>query len=199
MAKREPKKDEDTQGAAAASAAATQDGGEQGGDQAQTAPKTTAPAEPPAPAPRPSAAAQPDIVTERNDNRTPAARALLLHVCELFGVDPTREAEELLGWTFYPANAITRTPAAVRIVTAAGQKFKVFEDDTLDDDTTERLARIFGVEKKDGGYDLPEDVTLPRPMVVHVASTDHHYKRGYLRSGGKTEAARRQALKKKKG
>lgn len=146
------------------------------------------------------------VCQERNGKQSdPKALALLKHVCEVFGVNPSVDLRpiELLAWTFYPGDTVHQIPDAVSIVTAGGQKLKLYADDTLEDDTVQALARIFGLKPLPEGKPfttdaLPDDLTLP-PVMVHGLSTsqEHVFKKGYLREGGKTEAARRQALKKK--
>jgi hypothetical protein len=44
---------------------------------------------------------------------------------------------------------------------------------------------------------LPDDLALPVAQVTGVATkTEHRYRRGYLREGGKKEADRREKAKK---
>lgn len=148
------------------------------------------------------------VPNERNGRQhDTVALALLRHVCEVFGVNPDadKRPEELLVWTYYPANLNDRTPAAVSIVTAGGQKLKLYNDDTMEDDTVQTLGRIFKLPAPAEGRpwtteQLPEDLTLPSVMVTGMTTSQEHvYQGGYLRSGGKSESARRQALKKKPG
>lgn len=160
-----------------------------------------APAAPPAAPAKPAAQhRERAFPPERNGRTDAAAIAMLLRICEVFGINPDLAAEEVLGWTYWPKNDAERTPAACTVVTFAGQKFKLFDDDTMDDDTVERLGRIFRIDPdpKTRVIDLPDDLTLPPNMVKPVpSSADHVYKGGYLRQGGASEANRRQAVKKK--
>ncbi len=188
--------------AAAAAAPAADQGQDQGAGDGGEPPAAAAPL------PGASAAGKKSAIRvpgERNGQQDRAdAKALLFHVCEVFGVDPSadKRPEELLTWTFYPGKPVDGIPASVSIVTGGGQKLKLYEDDSLEDDTVQTLGRIFKLTPKAEGKpwttdDLPENLTLP-PVMVHGYSTsqEHVYKGGYLKSGGAKEAARRQALKK---
>lgn len=185
-------------------------------DQTMAAAADQAPAPPAAAPPAPAAAAKPapapqaatarpaevKLPQERHGRQDETAvRKLILHVCQLFGVNPAKDArpQELLTFTYYQGAAEDDIPDAVSLVTGNGLKLKVFADDSIAEDSIPLLAAVFGVQReKDGSYNLPEDVTLPRVACTGVsASTEHQYKGGYLKSGGKQEAARRQALKKK--
>jgi hypothetical protein len=193
--------------AAAASGAPTQaspgDGGDDGDvNDAPPAP-TPAPPKPPTPPPPPPAAARlaPAFLPETDGRNGQREVNLLLDACERYGVNPEVDARpvELLSWRYYAADPTERTPAAVVIVTAGGQKLKHWDDPSypMDPDTEERLRNIFGAWKKDKDgtripTQLPGELTLPESAVTGlVQSDDHQYKRGYLREGGKVEADRR--------
>lgn len=149
------------------------------------------------------------VAPERNGQHrdNPKAVALLRQVCARFGVnpDPLARPEELLSWTYYGGDPENDIPAAVTIVTAGGRKLKLFADDTVDDDTVQMLGRTFGLKPHPDGSpwtaaELPEDLTLPSNHVTgYSPDQQHRYEKGYLREGGKVEAARRQALKKPAG
>lgn len=200
--------------AAATAATDPQDGadgaddtdGEDGeGDQ----PPAPAPQAPPAPAPAPPAAAPqaaakaPAVVyvAEAGANTTKAALDLLLDACELFGVNPERDQRpvELLSWRYRADNPVDQVPAHVTLVTAGGLKLVHYADPAfpMEPDTLERLRNVFNAWKKDKDgtkvpLPLPEDLTLPEGAVTGLVQADAHvYRQGYLRSGGKTEAARR--------
>jgi hypothetical protein len=149
------------------------------------------------------------LVQEQMGRTDPVAIELLLVACELFGVNPNRDASplELAGWRYYPADRRERIPAAVAIVTCGGRKLKIFEDPDypMDQDTDEVLAGIFNAftvnpqTKLRERKELPDDLTLPRAAVTGISErADHVYRGGYLRSGGASEAARRAAARVKK-
>jgi hypothetical protein len=126
---------------------------------------------------------------------------LLLDACELYGVNPEQfhVPTELMSWSYQPANRVERTPASVTLVTAGGQKLRHYADPSfpMEPETEERLRNIFGAWRKDKDgtripAQLPDDLTLPETAVTGIpVSTDHVYQRGYVREGGKAEAARR--------
>lgn len=143
-----------------------------------------------------------NVPPENHGNTSREALELLDEVCALFGVDPDVDARprQLLAWTYYRAMPLDGVPAAVVIVTGGGKKLKVFEDPDyqMDPDTEERLAGIFNayemdpVSKNMVRKDLPDDLTLPLIHVTGVSThAEHRYQGGYLKSGGKTEAAKR--------
>lgn len=141
------------------------------------------------------------FVVEASQNGTKAALNLLLDACERFGVNPEQDHRpaELLAWRFSPENRVEQIPASVTLVTAGGLKLVHYADPGYpeDPDTIERLRNVFGAWKKDKDgtrvpLPLPTDLTLPEGAVTGlVQSDDHVYRRGYLRDGGKAEAARR--------
>ncbi len=115
---------------------------------------------------------------------------------------------ELKAWTFYPGDDVDGRPDAVVLVTFGGVKVRHYADPdflafgctepAMDSDTEERLRRIFNAFKVDpktkevSPAPLPADLTLPATHVDgRVRSTDHQYRGGYLKAGGKTEAAKR--------
>jgi hypothetical protein len=197
-----------------------QDGQDQGQTNAQEPAKTQEPAKPgrkaqpakpaaaAAKAPtQPAAAEAPvKVAPDANGRKDAQAVDLLLEACDLFGVNPDPDVRpvELLSWRYYPADRRTDTPAKVVIVTAGGQKLGIWEDPDvpLEADTEETLRNIFGafdvdpVTKAKVPGQLPPDLTLPRTAVTGISDrTDHVYKGGYLRSGGRREGARRQAAR----
>lgn len=164
-----------------------------------------------APAPAaalPKQAGRPAAVTvpnERHGNQNqPAARALLMQVCERLGINPDVNTKpvELLTWTYYRGDELNQIPDAVSVVTAGGRKLKLYADDSVDDDTVAMLARVFKIAPHPDGspwqaIELPEDLTLPTVEVTGMSlEAGHVYRKGYLKEGGKAEAARRQSLKK---
>lgn len=174
-----------------------QENGDQGGGEQATKPPAAAPA-----TPRDRTFAD-DILPERHGReKDPIARRLLLQVCEMFGVNPSQTARpaELAAWFYYPAVPLEDIPAAVHIVTHGGKKLKVFADLTVPQETVAQLAGVFGLQvKPDLTADLPDNLTLPAQAVTGLSGKgDHRYEGGYLKSGGKKEADRRQALKAKK-
>lgn len=183
------------------------DGGEGEGDGeggGVPTPPDPAPPAPPAQAPAPkAAAAQPVIayVPDAGGNRGRTALDLLLDACELYGVNPEQDQRpvELLSWRYRDGDPREQLPASVTLVTAGGLKIVHYADPAypVDPETTERLRNVFGAWRKDKDgtrvpLPLPTDLTLPEGAVTGLAKTeDHVYRRGYLREGGKAEAARR--------
>lgn len=176
------------------------------------APDHGIPTQPPqGPAPKPAApAAKLNLVPEADKRNDPAATRLLLEACEKFGVNPTADCRppELKGWRFYPGDSVDGIPDAVSLVTAGGLKIRHFADPTyhapgclepaMDLDTEDRLRRLFGAftvdpKTKDvSPAPFPPDLTLPASAVDgRVRSTDHVYRGGYLKAGGKEAAAKR--------
>lgn len=148
-------------------------------------------------------------VPENHGNTSAVAFELLDRVCGVFGVDPDVNARprQLLAWSYYPEQPLDGIPAAVVIVTGGGKKLKMFDDPDypMDQDTEERLADIFNAYTIDGTTknrvrtNLPGDLTLPLIHVTGVSTqSEHRYQGGYLRSGGKTEAAKRQSERDKR-
>lgn len=194
------------QGAAAADAGAAaadqagEDGGEGDGEGDGDGGDQPAPAPAPAPAAAPAA---PKIayVAEARGNTSKVALDLLLDACELFGVNPERDQRpvELLSWRYREESQVEQVPASVTLVTAGGLKVVHYADPAypMDPDTTERLRNVFNAWKKDKDgtkvpLPLPTDLTLPETAVTGLVQAEGHvYRQGYLRSGGKTEAARR--------
>lgn len=177
------------------------------GDQPPTPPQRQAPPAPPVDQRATKAAepAKPKVVPEVNGNSAPAAIQLLQEACEIYGVNPNPELKprELLSWRYYPET--DREPARVVIVTAGGQKLGCYEDPDfpLDPDTEETLRNIFGAWTLDGNKNrvpgpLPDDFTLPRAAVTGTSdATDHQYKGGYLKSGGRKEGDKRTAARRR--
>lgn len=150
-----------------------------------------------------------DLVQEASGRKDDAAIDLLLYACERLGVNPSKTAkpQELLSWRWISGQG--EGPDAVSIVTGGGLKVKLFEDPDwpMDRDTEDRLRRalnLFQVDPKTKdtvALPIPADITLPRQHVdgfpAGAARGAHVYKKGYLKEGGKSEAARRAALRKK--
>lgn len=143
-------------------------------------------------------------------------KALLLEACERYDVDPTIHdqegdgPQELGSWQFYKADQVNRIPASVVLVTRGGVKVRYYADQGymadncsepgMDLDTEDRLARLFGAFTKDPKtkevkrLPLPEDLALPPQAKTGISgSSEHTYRKGYLREGGKQEADRREA------
>jgi len=126
-------------------------------------------------------------------------RRLLAEACYVFGInpDPTLKPREVLSYRFDAGdpNGATPIPPYVSIVTGGGVKIRY----PIDDDTEIRLRQVyncFTVDKKSGErlvLPLPPDLTLPREAADGVVrSSEHQYRTGYLREGGKTAADKRQ-------
>jgi hypothetical protein len=146
------------------------------------------------------------LVREVNGNNSPAAIALLLEACDIYGVNPAadKKPQELLAWRYAkgeddPARV---APDAVIITTAGGLKIKHWDDpaEPMDQDTMDRLRRVFGCYQIDPKtrttvvHDLPADLTLPAAVVTGTGTSDaHRYQGGYLKSGGKRAADEKQA------
>lgn len=189
-----------------------------GGDPQAAAPpappasSTRQPQAPPRPKPQepipaaPATAADPrfaELVPEQNGRMDAVAVSLLLEACDRFGVNPALRArpQELLAWKFYQSPDENQ-PDAVVFVTGGGLKLKHWDDPDhpMDLDTLDRLRRTFGLFKIDPQtkdlviLDLPEDLTLPRTAVDGKisAAAEHRYEGGYLRSGGKTAAQKKE-------
>lgn len=182
--------------------AGDQGAGDGGGDSKDAG---KAPPAAPAEAKEPEPVAGP-ILKETNGRTDKAAVALLMRACELFGIDPHQDARprELAEWKFYPGDRLDGIPDAIVLITMGGVKIKWFadEDYPIDQETEERLAQKLNAFRVDGAtkglvrVDLPDDLTLPRAAVTGLTDAqDHRFKGGYLRSGGKTEAARREQAK----
>lgn len=135
---------------------------------------------------------------------------LLMDACTLYGIDPSplrkighpANPRHLLNWKHYPGDLQVGEPERVVIVTAGGLKLsQPANEDTID--TLRRVFHCYRDVNKPGGVvesvidPLPEDLTLPTTNVTGlVVAKDHVFKEGYLRSGGATEAAKREARKK---
>lgn len=140
-------------------------------------------------------------IAEASGSKSPMALAMLLDACERFGVNPEQDHRpmELLSWKFRPANPVEQIPASVTLVTAGGVKLVHYAEASypMDPDTEDRLRNVFNCWRKDKDgtkvpTPLPEDLTLPEGAVTGLVATDDHvYRQGYLRSGGKAEAVRR--------
>lgn len=131
----------------------------------------------------------------------PVKRRLLAEACLIFGIDPDprKKPLELAGFRFDAGepDGPNPVPASVSVVTSGGLKIRY----PMDSDTETRLRLAFGafvVEKGSGErkeLPLPDDLTLPRSNVDGVVRTnEHQYRPGYLRSGGKSEADRRETV-----
>jgi hypothetical protein len=150
-----------------------------------------------------------DLVAEITGRQDEAALDLMLYVCARLGVNPSKSVKpvELLSWRWIGGNG--EGPDAVQVVTAGGLKVKLFEDpDWPLEAATEQALRkalaLFRVDKNTKevvALPIPADITLPRQHVdglpTGAARASYSYKGGYLKNGGKLEAARRAALRKK--
>lgn len=125
-------------------------------------------------------------------------RRLLAEACYVFGInpDPTLKPRELAAWRYDQGDpdAATPVPAYVSMVTSGGLKIRY----PLDEDSEIRLRTVyncFRVNRKTGEREvlpLPPDLTLPREAVDGIVRTsEHQYRTGYLREGGKAESDRR--------
>lgn len=151
-----------------------------------------------------------DMVPEANGRTEARATSLLLDACEKFGVNPGADCRplELKAWRFYPGDRLEGIPDAVSLVTAGGVKIRHFADPNymapgclepaIDQDTEDRLRRLFGAVHVDPKTKdvtpaaFPTDLTLPASAVDgRVRGTDHTYRGGYLKAGGKEAAAKR--------
>lgn len=128
----------------------------------------------------------------------------LMDACERYGVNPDPDIKpiELNKWNYYPEDVVTGVPGYIQMVTGGGIKIRHYDDPDwpMDQDTEERLRNVFRSfaidpdTKLPKPTPLPEDLTLPIEAVTGIPrKEDHRYRGGYLRSGGKTEAARRSA------
>ncbi len=199
---------ENTQ-AATAQAGEQNQGGEQAGqgdqgEQAQAGEQQ--PPVKPSQAPAKAQPAKPKVIAEAHGNQSDEAIELLLEACGVFGINPDPDVRpvELLSWRYYREDVRTDTPAKVVVVTAGGQKLAIWEDPDvpLEQDTEEILRNIFGawrvdpVTKLKVPGEMPDDLTLPRSAVTGISDSQAHvYKGGYLRSGGRREAAKRDAVR----
>ncbi len=140
---------------------------------------------------------------------SPAAKELLLEACEKYGINPTNEQRpaELKAWNFLPGDRLADRPDAVVLVTHGGVKLKHYADPDypMDGDTEDTLARWFGAFATDAKtrevsrVPLPNDMALPLSAVTgYSTKTEHRYRRGYLREGGKAEGDRRAKQQRKK-
>lgn len=176
----------------------------------------------PMPVAEPDADAAPEkgkTIVPMNNGATESTdemRGLLLDACERFGVDPCIETrpQELASWNYYKADRLAGTPASVVIVTKGGVKLRHYDDPdyiapgatapAMDQDTEERLANIFQAFERDAQKNivrkaLPADLALPAMAVTGLSTkTEHRFRRGYLKEGGKAEAERRTAAAKAK-
>jgi hypothetical protein len=143
----------------------------------------------------------------------PGAR-LLMKICNLFGIDPNPRLpvfvsgkhdpargrfRELLSWRHYPGDPMAGVPESVTLVTSGGLKLNVNSEGEYDEATEVQLRnafRAFRTNPKTNEVEplpLPNDMTLPATAVLGIpASQDHVYQQGYLRSGGRAEADRRE-------
>jgi hypothetical protein len=165
------------------------------------------------PTPTKPAPKKPAILVRESTGRSDAkATDLLVEACERFGVNPDASlpdwtpkikpgvaTKELMAWRFYPGDPNAGEPDSVVIVTAGGIKLRHYADPDypMDQPTEDTLARLLhAFTRTEAGevvrIALPGDLTLPATAVTGVVgSTDHVYQKGYLKEGGKTEAARR--------
>lgn len=171
--------------------------------------KLTAPPAPPAEQPQAAAEdasqATIEIVAEATGNQSNQAIDLLLAACELFGVHPgvNQRPRELASWRFYQGSRVDGQPDAVVIVTMGGRKLKHYADPTfpMDPETEEILRMLFNawgadpVTKQPVAKPLPGKLLLPDAAVTGKvpdgADKRYRYEGGYLRNGGKVEAAKR--------
>lgn len=151
----------------------------------------------------------PHVATFYDDGRPRRGLRTLIDACLAYGIDPRPDAEplELGDWKFYQGQPMG-DPEHIRLVTAGGVKLKHYSDPDLPmDPDTERVIRtwlrLFKVEKDARTGEpvmvptpMPDDLTLPAPAVTgRPNSGEHRYDGGYLRSGGRREAARREAVR----
>lgn len=148
-----------------------------------------------------------EIPDDARGRTSAEAKRLLVYACNLFGVNPSVNAKprELMNWRWVSGEG--EAPDAVVLVTGGGLKLKCFEDPDwpMDRETEDRIRKamnLFRVNKEKTEVvplPLPADLTLPRHCVDGMApgqKRDHVYKRGYVKSGGRIEAARREAARK---
>jgi hypothetical protein len=130
----------------------------------------------------------------------PEQVALLAELCYTFGLNPNPalKPREVIAHKFDAGdeNATPPVPPSVTVVTGGGLKIRY----PFDDDTENRLRIVFNAYTVRNGervtLPLPADLTLPRASVDgQVHSTEHQYRKGYLREGGREEANRRAKLK----
>jgi len=132
--------------------------------------------------------------------RTEAIR-LLAEACYVFGIDPNPKLKprELLSHRFDAGepDGVPVIPPSVIMVTAGGLKIRY----PVDVDTEHRLRIVYNAYRVNGKtgekevLPLPPDLTLPREHVDgKVRSSDHQYRTGYLREGGKSESDRRDKI-----
>lgn len=136
----------------------------------------------------------------RKPSLKPEERDLLAEACYVFGInpDPTLKPRELAAYRYDEGdpNGATPIPAHVSIVTSGGLKIRY----PLDEDSVLRLQNVYNCYKvnKAGEREvlpLPPDMTLPREQVDGISkSTEHQYRTGYVREGGKEAADRKDAL-----
>jgi len=133
---------------------------------------------------------------------SPVHAELLAEACYVFGInpDPRVKPRELLAHRFDQGdpNGTPAIPAGVSIVTGGGVKIRY----PIDNETEERLRVVYNCYREDPKthtrvvLPLPENLTLPREQVDGIVrSTEHQYRTGYLKEGGKAETARRATLK----
>lgn len=130
----------------------------------------------------------------------------LMDACETYGInpDPALRPVELAAWKYYQEDAIQGIPGYVQLVTGGGVKLRHYDDPDfpMDRDTEEKLRGIFGAFTIDPATKLPVPVPLPTDLTLPAEAVDgiprkqdHRFRKGYLREGGKAEAARRAARK----
>jgi hypothetical protein len=129
---------------------------------------------------------------------SPEERRLLAEACYVFGIDPdpTLKPRELASYRYDAGdpNAATPIPAYVSLGTSGGLKIRY----PMDEDTETRLRVVYNAFRvnKAGEREvlpLPADLTLPRSNVDGIVrSSEHQYRTGYLKEGGKAEAEKRQ-------
>jgi len=130
---------------------------------------------------------------------------ILMDACAIYGINPDQKAlpRELLAWKYYPADRELGLPESVRLVTAGGVKLRHYADGLIDEkrdpDTATilraklRLFRMDPTTRQMTPLPFSGDLTLPDEAVSgQVGSDAHVYREGYLRSGGRTEATRRE-------
>lgn len=147
-------------------------------------------------------------------------QALLLKACDVFGLqtdadmvtmiqnpnDSSRfeRVKDVAAFRFVPSPDQAIEPDAIIVVTSGGVKLKYYADDSVDGPTQDTLRRLFHAFHRDDKGNvvadpLPDNWTLPREAVIGISNAkDHVYQKGYLREGGKVEAAKRASKAKPK-
>lgn len=132
---------------------------------------------------------------------------ILADACDVFGInpDPNCVPRELLNWKHYPADIPNGIDEHVTLVTAGGLKLHWYADGEIREDRDPEMCRrlrdrlrlfvLEGPNKERRDLPFPRDLTLPEEAVTGqvpaAAAAVYRYEGGYLRSGGKLEAAKR--------